>query len=254
MAEHSDYWLETVRALMVHSAQWTPAMRSRFDALGGLKARAELRRVFGYGMPDLRRALGSAPNDLALVVQAQMQPFARGSGFEEAHYYPLPWPVQQLQDLEDATVRLKVVLSYFVEPNPSSAAKLDPIAYQSHGLRFDLQRRLEGYDDFRRATNKAVSETAPRRETDDGWLFGENSVSARSLHVDVWEGPAAVLASRSAIAVKPVGGWWQTRPRAGRRTRRTRYALILGLEAPGINVDLHTPISSLIETGTTITV
>jgi len=252
IAEHPDYWPETVRALMVHSARWTPAMQERLDALGGLTARAALRRVFGYGMPDLDRALGSARNDLAMIVQAEMQPFAKGSGFEEVHYYPLPWPVQQLQDLGDRSVRLKIVLSYFVEPNPSSAAQLDPVAYQSHGLRFDLQRRYEGYDEFRRSTNKAVSETAPKRETDEGWLFGENAVSAGSLHVDVWEGPAAILASRRAIAVKPVGGWWGVLKRAKRRERKTRYALVLGLEAPGIDVDLYTPVNTAIRTGVAV--
>ncbi len=220
MAEHPHYWPETVRALLVHSARWTPAMRARLDALGGSTARSSLRRVFGYGMPDLERALGSARNDLAMVAQAEIQPFAKRTGFEEAHYYPLPWPVRELQDLGDRWVRLKVVLSYFVEPNPSSAAKLDPVAYQSHGLRFDLQRRTEGYDEFRRATNKALSKTAVKRETDEGWLFGENSVSAGSLHVDVWEGPAAVLAARRSIAVKPVGGWWGERVRTGRRERK----------------------------------
>ena len=248
MAEHPDYWPETVRALMVHSARWTPAMQARLDAVGRSTARSNLRRVFGYGTPDLERALGSARNDLAMLAQAEMQPFAKGKGFEEAHYYPLPWPVRELQDLGDKSVRLKIVLSYFVEPNPSSAAKLDPIAYQSHGLRFDLQRRYEGYNEFRRATNKAMSKTAPKRETDEGWLFGENSVSAGSLHVDIWEGPAAVLAARRAIAVKPVGGWWGERVRAGRRERKTRYALVLGLEAPGIDVDLYAPIETAIRT------
>lgn len=254
MAEYPEYWPETVRALLVHSARWTPAMQARLEALAGSTARSSLRRVFGYGMPNLERALGSARNDLAMVAQAAMQPFARGTGFEEAHYYPLPWPVRELQDLGDRLVRLKVVLSYFIEPNPSSAAKLDPVAYQSHGLRFDLQRRLEGYEEFRTATNKVLSKTAAKRETDEGWLFGENSVSAGSLHVDVWEGPAAVLAARRAIAVKPVGGWWGERVRAGRRERKTRYALVLGLEAPGIDVDLYTPVETAIRTRVPVTI
>jgi hypothetical protein len=255
MAENPDCWPETVRALMVHSAEWTPAMKARFGPHGTSKTKvAKLRRIFGYGMPRLDRALASARSDLALVTQVEIQPFAKKDGFQEAHYFPLPWPTRQLQQIGDRTVRLKVVLSYFVEPNPSSMGKLDPAAYQSYGLRSDLQRNLESYEDFRRATNRKAGEMTGKRQTDKGWLFGENAISAGSLHVDVWEGPGAVLASRSAIMVKPVGGWWGERRTLGRRERKGRYALVLGLEAPGIDVDLHTPISAALKTSTTVEV
>ena len=74
MGAHPGYWPETVRALMVHSADWTPPMRAEVAATANKTARRALRRKFGYGMPDLPRALASASDDLALVSQAYIQP------------------------------------------------------------------------------------------------------------------------------------------------------------------------------------
>ena len=66
-SKHPDYWPETVRALMVHSASWTSSMAGEMTAATRMTDRKALRRRFGYGVPDLQRALSSASNDLALV-------------------------------------------------------------------------------------------------------------------------------------------------------------------------------------------
>lgn len=246
-ANYPSYWPETVRALIAHSARWTPEMIAGLEGAGNLTGRSRLRRKFGYGVPDIARALQSASSDLALVSQAYIQPFKREAGrdkFGEAHYYPLPWPKEMLEELENTTVRLKVALSYFVEPNPSSSASIDPARYRSFGLRFDLQRRGEGMDLFRRHTNASFEGHKPTREADTGWLFGSNSVSAGSLHVDTWEGPAVELAAREHLCVFPVMGWWRERKRLGRINDKARYSLVVGIETPDVELDLYTPIAS----------
>lgn len=76
MAANPDYWPENVRALMVHSARWTPRLRERIAGARKRKAaHIALARQFGFGVPNLERALPSARNDLALVAQATIQPF-----------------------------------------------------------------------------------------------------------------------------------------------------------------------------------
>lgn len=69
-------WPETVRALMVHSARWTPKM---IEHIAGAKKRKKahfaLARQFGYGVPQLDRALSSANSDLALVAEATISRF-----------------------------------------------------------------------------------------------------------------------------------------------------------------------------------
>src|SRR5439155_274889 len=75
LAEYPNLWPETVRALLVHSAEWTPAMSSRFDAAQGRQPRVALFRRYGMGVPDLARSIHSATDALTLVVEDVIHPF-----------------------------------------------------------------------------------------------------------------------------------------------------------------------------------
>ena len=53
-------------------------MRARIDACHGAKIQIQaLVRRYGYGVPDLGRALLSTRNDLTLIVEDELQPFQR---------------------------------------------------------------------------------------------------------------------------------------------------------------------------------
>lgn len=247
-AQYRDYWPETIRAMMVHSAQWTPAMLAELDATQSKRARYEMVRRFGYGVPNLERALASASNHVALFAQAEMQPFASGGGrrFNKCHYYTLPIPAGMIETLSNEPVELKVTLSYFIEPNPGLSANVDPQRYQSHGLRFDHQRRRETVARFKQRANAAEREDQRRRPSGEGadpnWMLGEDSISAGSLHCDVWRGPAIDLLDRDTLCVKPVNGWWRHRASLDICNRKSRYALIVTLRALNPDVDIYTPI------------
>ena len=252
MARFPDYWPETIRALMIHGAEWTPVMRRELDSAPNKTSAYLVLRRYGHGVPTFGRAAASARNHLAIVSQAEIQPYTRGGrGMNECHFYSLPWPREALEGLGDRDVSLKITLSYFVEPNPGSSASFDPYRYQSHGLRFDLKRRSETAQVFAKRVNKKAwdhPEERPRTQNDDdGWLFGPNSMSAGSLHSDEWTGPAVNLLTRNLICIKPVGGWWYNRANAGVRAQKTRYSLVLSLRSDDSEVDLHTPISNMIE-------
>ena len=93
---YPDFWPETVRALMVHSAEWTDTLKNQFLEQESKTDYAELLRICGYGVPNLERALYSASNSLTLISEREIQPFGRkdlGSGFktQEMHFYELPW-------------------------------------------------------------------------------------------------------------------------------------------------------------------
>ncbi len=227
---HPDFWPETIRALMVHSAEYTSPMVAAFS--GRTRDNYEKIRRFGYGVPDFDRANASATNHLAMVAQVPIQPFKSvGRKFNECHYYKLPIPPALLEQLRDEIVELKITLSYFVEPNPGLAASLDPQRYQSFGLRFDLRRKNESLSIFKQRVNASEREDpriAPRTEPDDGrWLLGPQSVSAGSLHSDTWSGPAIELLGRDYLCVKPVNGWWRTRKSLDICNRVSRYALVV---------------------------
>ncbi|MGX1745991.1 MULTISPECIES: S8 family peptidase [unclassified Brevundimonas] len=257
MADQPDLWPETVRALMVHSAQWTPRMLERLKSCKTKGACIKEARQFGYGVPQLERALSSARNDVALIAQGELQPFKRERKVDKdgrnvlqaptlnvAHYYDLPWPKAALEAL-DKNVQLKVVLSYFVEPSPGDLAPVTPSRYQSFGLRYDLKRPTESTPDFVRRFNQSerVKDVVrPKAETDNRWKFGTQSIAAGSLHCDVWEGPAVDLAARNVIAVYPVAGWWKNRTSLGQWDRKARYALVVSITSDDATVDLHAAI------------
>lgn len=252
-AAFPHYWPETIRALMIHGAEWTPLMKDALTAAGTKSKAYLLLRRYGHGVPTFERAAASARNHLAMISEAEIQPYSRSeTGMNECHFYSLPWPRAVLESLGEQDVTLKITLSYFVEPNPGSSAAFDPYRYQSFGLRFDLKRRSETVVNFTKRLNRQAwekPEDRPSTDSDgDRWLFGTQSMSAGSLHSDEWTGPAVNLLSRNIICIKPVGGWWKERAKADVRGQKARYSLVLSLRCEDSEIDLYTPVSIMIET------
>jgi hypothetical protein len=254
-----DLWPETHRALTVDSARWPEPMRKKFVGRGahwktGTKAEKQQNlREFGYGVPDLERAILSAQNDATLIAQAEIQPYATGldgrSGvFNEMHFYDLPWPKTALEVLENEVVTMKVTLSYFIEPNLTGKAATRPETYRSFGLRFAMKKRNESDARFR--SRITASQANPGSEVDDEasyWLLGPKAIQAGSLHCDLWRGRAIDLAGHDAVAVYPVGGWWKSHAGQKRITDKARYALVISLSAPGHAIDLYAEIETLVD-------
>jgi hypothetical protein len=250
---HVGFWPETIRAMMVHSAEWTAPMLAALGDTPGKRARYDLIRRFGYGVPNFERANASALNHLALFAQAEMQPFKieKGRKFNECHYYTLPIPRHMLEQLENEIVEMKVTLSYFIDPNPGLSANVDAQRYQSHGFRFDHQRKNESVQRFKRRVNPSERDNpllrpATSEPADPRWMLGEDSISAGSLHCDVWTGPAIELLNRNTLCVKPVNGWWRNRATPDVCNRKSRYALIITLKARNAALDIYTPVRTSI--------
>jgi hypothetical protein len=238
---------------MVHSAEWTEPMLKALEEADGKKEAYRLIRRFGYGVPDYDRATASAENHLALFAQKEIQPFRLDGNrkFHECHYYELPIPSAMLEQLGNEVVQLKITLSYFIEPNPGLSANVDPQRYQSHGLRFDLRRKGETLAKFRERVNASERDdprVVPRAEPDDNrWMFGAQSISAGSLHCDVWTGPAIELLGRDSLCIKPVNGWWRQRAAKEIVNKKSRYALVVSLKSQKVDIDIYTPIKVLVD-------
>jgi hypothetical protein len=268
LAASPRLWPETVRALIVHSANWTPAMRARIDACNGSKTQIHaLVRRYGYGVPSLDRALLSTRNDLSLVVEDTLQPFHREEGSDQKKksaratmcdmkLHRLPWPRDQLAALGAAPVELRVTLSYFIEPNPGDRGWTRRHRYASHGLRFRVKSATETLNDFRARINQAVreeEEDASPTAGNEEWLLGTFRDHG-SIHSDFWHGTAIDLAGRDAIGVFPVGGWWKEKLFLERYSRSSRYALIVTIRAPGSDVDIYTAVEAQVAVATEIEV
>jgi Subtilase family len=250
LVDSPELWPETVRALIVHSAEWTQAMQQQFDVANSRARRIALLRRYGMGVPDLQRATRSATDALTLISQNVIHPFDGQGRTREMHLHELPWPTDVLTGLGAVEVRMRVTLSYFVEPNPARRGWARRYSYASHGLRFSVRQPTESTEDFRKRVNlraRAEEERRPSTESDSSeWFFGPDARATGSLHTDIWRGTAADLAERGVIAVFPVSGWWKERKDRDHSERGARYALVVSIEAPGVDVDIWTPVAQQI--------
>lgn len=270
IAARPHLWEETVRALIVHSAEWTDAMTAHVaDPSRKGDWRLVLRR-YGFGVPDLERALLSARNDVTLIAQDELQPFYRPRQsrkspdkpnssvlMKEMNVHALPWPREELLKLQEAEARCRITLSYFIEPNPGERGWTRKHRYASHGLRFAFKGAEETLVEFRARINAAI-ENEELGQTEGGggdhWLLGPRQRNVGSLHADIWTGTAAELATRDAIAVYPIGGWWKEKAYLQRFEERVRYALVVGLAVPSATIDIQALIATQVEVGTEIAV
>jgi hypothetical protein len=247
--EYPDAWPETLRALLVHSAEWTSSMKAGRDLTRKGQV-LDLLRHYGHGQPDLLRALRTARSAVTLVVQDTFQPFKKEDSVIKTNtmqFHTLPWPQEALERLGAANVELRVTLSYFIEPNPGTRLTNDRYRYGSCHLRFEVQRPHESDQIFRERINKKdrPADYVGQRGTDsDEWLVGSDNRHRGSLHQDTWRGSAADLGSKPCIAVYPVSGWWRLRKHLGRFNDTVRYALVVSLRSPEQAVDLYTPIAT----------
>src|SRR5271157_892368 len=249
---------ETVRGLIVHSSSWTNAMVRRYP--GEQKSAVQkCLRCYGYGVPDLGKALNSAENSATLIYEGDIQPFCKSGSTcksHEMHLHELPWPKQVLEDLGPTSVTMRVTLSYFIQPSPNNVGWGVNHRYASHGLRFDVIRPLEGLPAFKQRLSKTEWDAPDLRpqnadETRE-WVVGSNGRTHGSLHSDWWVGKAIDLSRCNLIAVYPVTGWWKERQHLGRHDRKARYSLVVTIEAPETSVDLYTPISQDVNVQTEI--
>lgn len=245
-ADYPSFWPETVRALIVHSARWTRAMEAHLRGAGGKRARARFVRRYGLGVPNLGRASRSANDALTLVVQSTLHPFSDGR-MQEMHLHDLPWPKAVLEELGQTFVRLRVTLSYFVEPNPGRRGWKHRHRYASHGIRFEVKSPTESIVEFRKRLNQRALEEEEKRPVgggdSEGWSLGEQTRNKGSIHSDVWTGTAADLAERNIIGIYPVSGWWKDQPKRDRSNLGGRYTLVVSIETEAEGVDIWTPVA-----------
>ena len=245
-------WPETIRALLIHSAEWTERMRAAF---GPKKTDAAIRlRRYGYGVPSLTRALYSARDSLTLIAQKAIRPFTKEDTIIKTNdmgLHSLPWPKEQLLELGDQPVTMRVTLSYFIEPKPGrrEGFATSRHRYQSYGLRFEVKRPQETVDDLRKRVSTAAREEQETYESvgdTAGWALGPQIRTRGSVHSDWWTGTAADLANCGFIAVYPVSGWWRE-ARGNHWSKEARYALVVTIRTDKTRVSLFAPIQSEID-------
>ena len=253
--KYPELWPETVRGLLIHSSNWTPAMKDMF--LSDKPNRSHyfnLIRMCGYGVPDLNKAIWCADNSVNMIIEDELQPFIKKVSSvtsNEMHIHKLPWPEDVLMGLGETNVKMRVTLSYFIEPGPGEIGWKDKYRYASCGLLFDVNNPLENEVNFVKRISKAMrldeEDKGEISNDSERWLIGSNNRNGGSIHSDIWEGTASQLSESNMIIVYPIGGWWKKRTNLKMYNKKIRYSLIVTIEAPEVEVDLYTPIITKIE-------
>ena len=270
MAWLPNKWPETYRGLMVHSAEWRDNMLRGGD--GSKRHIQEVMRQYGYGEPNHPRLFGSGESGVTMIIEDSIQPYDPESPKGNAslgyfNLHDLPWPKDVLDQHPDMQLRMKVTLSYFIDPCPGSRSweKNKKYHYASHLLRFKVKHRDESEETFQKSLQKTI--TADEDDTelnlevgspgaDSKWTIGSQlRGKAGSLVQDIWQGPAAQIAEMGQIAIFPVKGWFASRSfPEGHEFHNchkipVRYSLVISIDAEQ-EIGLYTSISNLVSVST----
>lgn len=254
MRKYNNIRPETVRALIVHSAEWTAEMKHCYLDNETSDAYLRLARICGHGEPSLERALYCIENGLTLVHEGSLSPYKLGENREVAYnkmvYHELPWPIEALRELGDSEVELKVTLSYFIEPSPTALQGLEGrYIYPSCRLRFSVRPATATQELHLKKINAAMreeEESVSYRNRYHGWQLGEKAFLG-SIHSDVWKGAATDLAQMGGIAIYPENGWWKTRKSLKMYDKNVHYSLVVSIRTQETGLDLYTPVKTMID-------
>lgn len=263
-SEYPNLRAETVRALIIHSASWTPAMILRANEKPQKSKNLKntyLLRCYGYGVPDLEKALWSLKNQLTIIVEDSIKPFKKEIVIKngkkntkimmnEIHFYDLPIPKNIIQEyLSEADLEMRITLSYFIEPCPGERGKFSKHRYSSHGLRFEVKSPTETKENFQKRLNKLArieDENVDSGTDNNKWFLGSNLRSKGSIHSDIWKGSGAQLADKDYIAVYPVTGWWKEKPELEHLEMNADYSLIITIKTEKTEIDIYSYVKHII--------
>ena len=256
-SKYPNYWPETIRALVIHSAEWPQGVYARFSPYRNKQDYENILRTAGYGYPNLIKAISSGDKSVNLVIEDQLQPYTEEGKLNKMVLYTLPWPSSELVNIGSEEVKLRITLSYFVEPNPGERGWANKYKYSSCGLRFDINGTGEEPKEFVYRINKKFRNENEEQDTSGGdsdkWVLGQKLRSRGSIHSDVWIGTAAELADKKYVAIYPVSGWWKELKREKRQSSVIRFSLIVSIETPSNNIDIHNTIEQMITIDNVIT-
>ncbi len=228
-----------VRALVVHSAAPPTGLRDRLAAASVADVDRSLRRLVGYGLPNLGRALRSGPTRVVLFAQDELPR-------DTLHVYELDVPLEL--DHARSLKELRVTLAY--DP-PVRGTRQD---YTLRKLTFDVFRGLDSVtvlDAAGDGETKLTSIAGRHRPdlTPVGAVVEWSTVQSRVVR----KAERARLGGRAAEAGGDVR--WHIVVEHARRPADTseprdatqRYALVVSLEHDDENVPIYEAVRERVE-------
>lgn len=226
----------SVRGLIVHAAHWTGEM----NRIQNLDERMSL---CGYGVPNEELALFSNEKCATYIFENSLVPFIEVNGscrYNQLHYYALPWPSEVLAQMGEERVRMRITLSYYVQPSPSLAGRNNKYRYPSATLHFDVKRATETPEEFLSRHSSIEGERTTDNDT-NRWAIKQTRRARGTVQSDWIECTATELADLDQIVVLPSTGWWKER-KLRNVDNLIKYSLIVSIETK------ETEIYSAVET------
>lgn len=219
------------QALLLNTARW-PA-----TAIAQMSDQRDLRRAFGYGVPDVARATASASNRPVMVFEGSLQPSRRGPDGKPdrpVQFIEIPLPEDELHAIGDATVTVAVTLAFLIEPTDNASRRM----YAGGRLRWDLQGPTETAESFRARINRIVSDQGVTPGSGSyKWQFGADTRSRGTHQHDRAKVFASAIAGNRLLAVYPVVGWWEDS--AAARERWVPYSIVVSVDLGEVDLDLY---------------
>jgi hypothetical protein len=229
-AELPDESCLLYRALIVQSARWPEwTIADNLDKLHVI-------RQIGYGIPDIDRALGNAPNRIALITRGEQHIKAR-----QAHIYQVKLPEKLRSQGEELEMLLEVTLSYKAQPRRTRRNRRK---YLSTWLDWDCSKKGEDPERFlaRILEKYDAPEDSDKGESIFKWMLGKQnnygkikdvSRSAGTLQKDWTIVKSFELTEAFCIAVVGHEGW-NNDPDA-----TVPYSLAVSFEAVQANIPIY---------------
>lgn len=214
----------SVRGLMVHAARWT-------DEMNRIQNLDERMSLCGYGVPDEKLALFSNEKYATYIFENSLVPFVEMDGsrrYNQLHYYALPWPSEVLSQLGEEKVRMRITLSYYVQPSPSLAGRNNKYRYPSATLHFDVKSATETTEEFLSRHSSNEGEKTTDNDT-SRWNIKQTRRARGTVQSDWIDCTATELADLDQIVVLPNSGWWKER-KLRNVDNLIKYSLIISIE------------------------
>ncbi|MEO1428447.1 MAG: S8 family peptidase [Cyanobacteria bacterium J06633_8] len=218
------------RGLLVQSARWLDwAFSDDID-------KKDVLRLIGYGLPNLDRALGNAPNRITLITQGERRIKAK-----QADVYQVKFPQELLSQGEELEILVEVTLSYKAQPRRTRRNRRK---YLSTWLDWDCSKKGEDPDSFlaRILKEEKAPEDPQKAEGAFQWELGkqnnhgkikEVSRSAGTIQKDWTVVKSFQLREAFCIAVVGHQGW-NNDPDA-----QAPYSLVVSFEALESNIPIY---------------
>lgn len=219
-----DLSMLSVRALMIHSAEWTESMK-RINC-----NTTKIMEYCGYGVPQEEKAIASDETNVTFIVENELIPYTDEGKYNEMHFYDLPWPRELLEGMGAENVKMRITLSYYIEPSPGFKSKFNKYRYASSALFFDVKTALESRDQFIARNNKEQQVQDKSDNDSKRWKIGKQRRSVGTVQSDWFECSARELADCNQIGVFPDSGWWKYRKIAN-IDNKIKYSLVVTISS-----------------------